>query len=85
MVTTILCRIVHRLAQNDNKTSDNPRLVPVMEDIFCIMNTDPLLGPFKYLVTLFRGCIPVGASPQRIKPLMQLLKKNSTLNSLGKN
>ncbi|KAB2571473.1 hypothetical protein DBV05_g9868 [Lasiodiplodia theobromae] len=85
MVTTILSRIVHRLAQNDNKTSDNPRLVLAIDDIFCIMDTDPLLGPFKDLVPLFRGCTPMAASPHRIKPLIQLLEKNSMLNSPGKN
>lgn len=85
MVTTILCRIIHLLAHNDNRTPDNPRLAPVIDDVFCIMDTDPLLGPFKDLVPLFRGCIPAGASPHRIKPLIQLLEKNSTLNSPGKN
>ncbi|KAF9634836.1 hypothetical protein BFW01_g5731 [Lasiodiplodia theobromae] len=85
MVSTILCRIVHLLAHNDNRTPDDPRLAPVIDDIFCIMDTDPLLGPFKDLVPLFRGCVPMAASLHRIKPLIQLLEKNSTLNSPGKN
>lgn len=58
MVTTILSRIVHRLAQNHNKTSDDPRLVPVIDDIFCLMDANPLIGPFIDLFPLFRGCIP---------------------------
>ncbi|KAK0618659.1 Nephrocystin-3 [Lasiodiplodia hormozganensis] len=85
MVTSILCRIIRLLAHRDNKTPDDPRLVPVIDDIFCITDTDPLLGPLKDLVPLFRGCIPMAASPNRIRPLVQLLEKNSMLKSPGKN